>query len=553
VAKKSKKKQSESVVAKPAGKLNFDVTRYMDWALLVAVILLTAVIRLRLLDMPLERDEGEFAYMGQLILQGIPPYQISYNLKLPGIYAAYALIMFIFGQSSAGIHLGLIVINAASTILLYAIGVRLFDRFVGLIAGCSFALLSVSPTVLGTSAHATHFVLLPALAGILLVLISIESKKMGLLLWSGILLGLAFLMKQHGLFFGIFSLLTLFYTSLRSPDSSFRLFFKRGGVLLAGAIIPVAAACLILYVSGVFDQFWHWTVSYAYQYVTKTTFSMGVRTFLVIIQQVIGNFYFFWILAAVGVGFLFLEKSYRNQIPFVVGFFVFSFLAVCPGFYFRYHYFILLLPAVSLLIGIGAGGARQLFISRHPRFQFIPAIVFAIVLLHVLFQYRAFFFQWTPYQASRAIYSGNPFPESVEIAKYISAHSSKEDTIAVIGSEPQIYFYADRHSATGHIYTYALMENQKYAGQMQKEMIEEVEKANPRFLIFVAVPTSWVMEPNSDKLIFSWFDQYSKNGYDLAGVVDIGDGKYTRYRWGNDAKSSPPQSPNYLLVFQRKQ
>lgn len=37
---------------------------------------------------PLERDEGEYAYAGQLMLQGIPPYQLAYNMKLPGTYAA---------------------------------------------------------------------------------------------------------------------------------------------------------------------------------------------------------------------------------------------------------------------------------------------------------------------------------------------------------------------------------------------------------------------------------------------------------------------------------
>ena len=44
------------------------------------VILLVAGIRFRLLEMPLERDEGEYAYAGQLILQGIPPYELAYNM-----------------------------------------------------------------------------------------------------------------------------------------------------------------------------------------------------------------------------------------------------------------------------------------------------------------------------------------------------------------------------------------------------------------------------------------------------------------------------------------
>jgi hypothetical protein len=47
-------------------------------------MLLFAAIRWCLRDMPLERDEGEYAYAGPLILQGIPPYQIAYNMKLPG-------------------------------------------------------------------------------------------------------------------------------------------------------------------------------------------------------------------------------------------------------------------------------------------------------------------------------------------------------------------------------------------------------------------------------------------------------------------------------------
>ena len=69
---------------------------------------LVIAIRIRLLGIPLERDEGEYAYSGQLMLQGIPPYKLAYNMKFPGTYAAYAAIMAIFGQTIAGIHFGLL-------------------------------------------------------------------------------------------------------------------------------------------------------------------------------------------------------------------------------------------------------------------------------------------------------------------------------------------------------------------------------------------------------------------------------------------------------------
>ena len=61
------------------------------WALLLLALVLavTAAARLKAVDIPLERDEGEYAYGGQLLLQGVPPYEAAYNMKFPGIYAAW--------------------------------------------------------------------------------------------------------------------------------------------------------------------------------------------------------------------------------------------------------------------------------------------------------------------------------------------------------------------------------------------------------------------------------------------------------------------------------
>src|SRR5205085_8049840 len=84
---------------------------FLYFAILLVVVIFFGVIRWRLADVPLERDEGEYAYAGQLMLDGIPPYQLAYNMKLPGTYAAYAAILAIFGQTSHGIHLGLLLVN----------------------------------------------------------------------------------------------------------------------------------------------------------------------------------------------------------------------------------------------------------------------------------------------------------------------------------------------------------------------------------------------------------------------------------------------------------
>jgi hypothetical protein len=127
-------------------------------ALVIAAILFSTLVRIRLGEFPLERDEGEYAYAGQLILEGIPPYRLAYNMKLPGTYLAYAVMMALFGQSAAGIHLGLLIVNLVTIALLYFLGRDLFDPLAGAVSAVGFSVMSVSASVLGTAAHATHFV-----------------------------------------------------------------------------------------------------------------------------------------------------------------------------------------------------------------------------------------------------------------------------------------------------------------------------------------------------------------------------------------------------------
>ncbi|MCP3982767.1 MAG: hypothetical protein GY723_00165, partial [bacterium] len=64
---------------------NAPTTPTAIWLTLLLVVLTTLAIRVRLLDVPLERDEGEYAYVAQLLLDGVPPYQQAYTMKLPGV------------------------------------------------------------------------------------------------------------------------------------------------------------------------------------------------------------------------------------------------------------------------------------------------------------------------------------------------------------------------------------------------------------------------------------------------------------------------------------
>ena len=122
--------------------------------------------------------------------------------------------------------------------------------------------------------------------------------------------------------------------------------------------------------------------------------------------------------------------------------------------------------------------------------------------------------------------------------------------MAVIGSEPQICFYSGRRSATGYIYTYPLMELQPYAPTMQRQMIQEIETADPRYVVFVSATRSWLVRPGSDQTIFRWFEQYQRS-FTRVGVLDIVPRQETVYRWGAEALDYPPRSDVWLMVFER--
>src|SRR5213082_1897078 len=176
------------------------VLRIAWLVLAVAVLGLIVTIRIRLLGIPLERDEGEYAYAGQLLLQGIPPYKLAYSMKFPGTYPAYAITMFLFGQTITAIHLGLLLVNTATSALIFFIGKRLLNSTVGVAAAVSYALLSLSPSVLGLAGHATHFVVLPVLGGAFLLLNQQNRSGVARPFISGLLMGMGLLMKQPALF-----------------------------------------------------------------------------------------------------------------------------------------------------------------------------------------------------------------------------------------------------------------------------------------------------------------------------------------------------------------
>ena len=120
-----------------------------------------------------------------------------------------------------------------------------------------------------------------------------------------------------------------------------------------------------------------------------------------------------------------------------------------------------------------------------------------------------------------------------------------------MGSEPQICFYAHRRPATEHICMYGLMETQPFALRMQEEMIAQVEKSDPPFVVLVAISTSWLRRRESEAKILFWMDGYLKN-YRPVMVADIYP-DHTRWLMDKEAESfTRKPGSSQVIVFKRK-
>ena len=102
--------------------LENNLQRYWDTISVIAILLIITILRFPFLEVPLERDEGSYAYIAQLLLQGISPYTEAYSLYFPGIFIIYALTFIIFGQTIFAIHFGLLIANLLTVVIVFLIG-----------------------------------------------------------------------------------------------------------------------------------------------------------------------------------------------------------------------------------------------------------------------------------------------------------------------------------------------------------------------------------------------------------------------------------------------
>lgn len=518
-----------------------DLSRRQAAAVLLTIAGAAVALRARFLSVPLERDEGEYAYFGQLILQRGIPYRDAYNMKPPGVYFAHAAVLWFLGENPVAVRAGATIAALVAVYWLYRLARRWYSRRASLAASATLAVLSASTSVLGFASKAEHFVLAFALPALWLVQPWERATSVLGACIAGILLGMSATMKPSGAAFAL-ALVGAWWRAVSTPHLPAHL--GRLAAFVLGCALPWFVVGAGFWWAGAAEKMWFWTITYARHYATDIPFAQGLVLAGTSLGRAIVSAPLVW-LAATG-GWLWIVRHDRaDRRSALLWFLASSVVAVALGWRFSEHYFLLLLPAVAL-------GVAKLADTVQWSWKWFWLVLVLLIGSAALFE------QWrlygrSPTEVARLVYGRNPFPEAVEIGRYLLEHSKPEDRVAVIGSEPEIYFYARRRAATGFVYTYPLMELHPFARAMQQQMQREIESARPRFLVLVHVPTSWSRRSESVVDILEWSARYANTHYRPVGLVEIPEVGESRYTWNEAALFRYPETDCFLSVFERKE
>ncbi len=524
--------------------------------LLAILILLVYTIRSKFLLIPFERDEGIYSYFGTLILDGKIPYKDFYEIKFPGLFYFYAIIVKLFGETVKGMHTGFMYVNIASILFIYYASKKLFSPIAGIISATTFAFVSLTPNLSGFTVQSEHGVAFFTCMGLFFYALAKQKNKWYYFLLMGVAMGLAFMVKTTGVFMALWGGLIIILDFIFTKPKQFKPFLVNLLAYSFGGLSMIAIFFSIIYFKGSFTEMIYWTYEHSRAYAQSMPFEEGMKYFKYTRDAIVQNHKFFWIHSVLAVGVCLLRPINFKLKCLAITLLAFSFLTIVPGYFFYGHYWIQTIPGLSLISGLTYYCIITVFESKIKlgklSLKYIYLTIFAILTFNHINALKSYYFHPNYELILRQVYGNNPFPEAMEIGNFINANSKPEDNIVLIGSEPEIYFYTKKKSPSRHAYFTSVVNNVPQHKVWQREFVRDTEKAKPRYVVFFNHQLSLLVQPNTDKYVFEWANKYIAENYKVVGVVEMADGQMSTYTWKEAALNYQPKTPSYVLVFERK-
>lgn len=427
------------------------------------------------------RDSGVFLYMGWRILNGELPYRDVWDHKPPLIFYLNALGQWLGGHSRWGIWVIEVLLAALAFHLVY----QLLKKYINPLAATLSAILTAFTLffVIQGGNFTTEYTLPIQFATIIICLQIAAKPSAGFwrCFWLGVLIALAFFMKQTAIGMGLAVYAWLLVNRLKNRQ--FKPLLLETGSILAGFLFISLVIVAYFYMMGGLQDFWQAAFAYNFAYSAS---SLMVRLKLLLAMLITVGKTGLVQLALIGfiISLIWLLKKKQMSPAFK------ALLAVC----------VINLPLELLLINVSGRAYPHYNMTLLPVLMILSALPLHLIFAHlaefelpriaqpVIIVFISLGIGWL--FISDALILIHNFKEVSyrEVTDYIQAHSDETDQVLVYGAEAAVNFYAQRTSPTHFIYQYPLS-NCHYANDsLIQTYLTEIRLNPPKLLVYTNNP-----------------------------------------------------------------
>lgn len=511
----------------------------------VLALVLVAVYGLLLLPLPFGRDQGVYAYGGSVILRGGVLYRDTWQNPCPAIYWTYALAEALFGHHIVSVRLVEWLALVISCYLAGSIAGALFGRRAGYAAMAAYALLYV-PLDPWCTAQPECFANLFGLAGLrLLVNSPAEGRRLGLAL-AGCVFGVAVWYK---LTLALWPVALAAYLLVRHARDNWRRGFWDATAFTAGAGAVLAVGIGYFLAAGAWSDLVSQVIAFNATLYRETVHYHSVFAWVRGLMDATLQTFFsvqwagFTVLALATTLWLFASRAVSRAVPvLLMG--MTAVFAVFAQPYHWVHHWIPALPSVAILAAVAwAATFRWVREARRDLQTWLATAVVLVGLAEA--GWPSAMRAWDAVRVAAGVRPPTEFYErfstygrgdfsfvaELEVAAYLKAHSSPDDSVQVWGFEPGINFLAERFAPTRFSTVWPfLLEGRGHplVRQWFAEFSAAFDRARPLYVVVVEQDYSPVQRVDS-RTALAWYPAMAERlntGYRVETVIE----HFTLYR-----------------------
>jgi len=486
----------------------------LSFAIAVVATFVLVGMRYHALDLPLETDECNYAYIGARLLDGDRLYVDVWDHQPPGVFVLFAGVIALFGDAPEVFRWLACGFSVASLWLIWAILGRIARSGTAALGAILFALVSSDPGTAGEGCQREIYMNTLILAAWYCALRGNASKRNHIWLFAaGMCLAMASSLKTivavHWLALTVWLMISPNRSGTATEDSP-----GWSKVLLGMALGPFLLWGVVF---GYFGLTARWLEFIDAVFLFNVGYSESAKGFFSRFSQFFTPdrhpFIFesampIWIAGGLATIWLGIRSLFRHDrraagIALLV---IASYVAIClPARFWPHYYFLLIGPLVmaialtvhqiSLIIS-NIQPTRMPLIRWTPRIRVATGIATAVLYVSVPIalaatQYRHYVSQ-LPFGITVKRYNSRDFwgrGQGENVRRVIEP----TDTIFVYGNDASIYYYSDRLCASRYTMITGLAEGMRGAEERRRILMEEITRNRPRLILAIEPPfPGWV-------------------------------------------------------------